>query len=362
MSNLAEDLVAAPVEAQAVITSANLVYVSDEDVGIRRRCRGKGFTYSAPNGEALDKQTRARIDKLAIPPAWRDVWICTTEDGHLQATGIDGKGRKQYIYHERWQALRQQHNFEELRAFGLALPAIRQGIERDLRRRGLCRERVLALAVDIIQHTLIRVGNPRSALENRTFGLTTLRNKHLEIQGNHIRFHFRGKSNKEHDLDIYDPRAARLLRQCQQLPGQRLFQYVDEEGRRQPIDSRDVNDYLKDLTGAHFTAKDFRTWGGTVAALEFLLMVEEPAHDERLCKRHTTAAIKHAAQSLGNTISVCRRHYVHPAVCQAYAQGLLSEQLEAALPDVPGLERLQEVERKLLGLLHHLHQQKPQST
>ncbi|MDY6813548.1 MAG: DNA topoisomerase IB [Pseudomonadota bacterium] len=337
----------------ALAAAADLVYVSDETPGISRIRRGRGYSFYRPDGELVtDQAERERLKTLAVPPAWEAVWICALPNGHLQATGRDARQRKQYIYHQRWVTLRQKVNFERMVAFGEALPAIRAGVDRDLQRRGLPRERVLALVVEVLENTLIRIGNPRSARENRTFGLTTLRNRHIELRGDRIHFAFRGKSGIEREIDVRDARCARALRRCQQLPGQRLFQYLDEDGARREVDSRDVNAYLKELAEGDFTAKDFRTWGGTLQALEFLL-AQSPADDQQARHRQSVAALRHAAEHLGNTLAVCRRHYVHPGLIEAWEAGRLGDLVRPAM-DAAARAYLEESERRLLGLLRRV--------
>ena len=304
---------------------ARLRYVAEGTPGLRRRRCGRGFSYNDACGRPLrDRDTRAWIESLVIPPAWREVWISPYRNGHILATGRDEKGRKQYIYHPRWTELRARTNFHQLLPFGRALPGLRQRIDADLRRRGLPRERVLALVVYLLQNTLIRVGNPQYARENRSYGLTTLLDRHLELDGARVHLEFRGKHGKQHSVDLRDRRVARLLRQCQELPGQELFQYLDEAGAQHTVESADVNDYLSASTGEEFTAKVFRTWGGSAAMVGALLELPPPG-SEFEARKQVREAIKLTAQRLVNTVAVCRRHYVHPRIAERYLDGSLRE-------------------------------------
>jgi DNA topoisomerase-1 len=311
-------------EALASASAAGLRYVNEGALpGWRRRRAGKGFTYQDEHGQTLrDPQPLQRIRHLAIPPAWTSVWICPWEDGHIQAIGRDAKNRKQYRYHERWRQVRDQTKFQRMAAFGAALPTIREAVDRDLRLSGLPRRKVLATVVRLLEVTRIRIGNREYADKNDSYGLTTLHDDHLDVQGARMRFHFRGKSGKEHEVTVRDRRLATVLRQCQELPGQELFQYVDEAGQRQKVGSADVNEYLREISGADFTAKDYRTWAGTVLAAERLRPVEWP-ETGKLLKRVVKDAIEAVAAALGNTPAVCRKCYVHPLVLQAFESGQL---------------------------------------
>jgi DNA topoisomerase-1 len=316
-------------EAQAFAEAASLNYVDDGAPGIVRRRAGKGFAYYAPDGLLIrEPETLDRIHRLAIPPAYRRVWICADPCGHIQATGRDDRGRKQYRYHDRWREVRDETKFARMAAFGRALPALRAKVEADLRKHGLPKEKVLATVVRLLEATLIRVGNDAYAKANRSFGLTTLRRRHVTIEGNALVFEFRGKSGVLHRTDVHDRRLSRLLRSIQELPGQRLFQYIDAEGRRRPIESHDVNAYLQETMGDAFTAKDFRTWAGTVAAAKALAMQPEPA-SERAARRAANLCVKAAAARLGNTPAVCRAAYIHPAVLKAFAERRLPKTLKA---------------------------------
>lgn len=327
---------------------AHLHYMSDERPGLSRRRHGRGFAYfDAAGAPVRDPALRTWLRELAIPPAWQEVWISPRRDGHLLATGRDEKGRKQYLYHPRWTELRAETNFHRLAEFGRGLPALRVALDADMRRRGLSRERVLALVVHLLDSTLIRVGSPRYAKENRSFGLTTLRTRHLELSGTTLRFEFRGKSGKRHRLALRDPRAARIVRACQELPGQELFQYLDDEGQRRSVDSADVNEYLARVAGDGVTAKQFRTWGGSVAMVAALRELPEPATAKAL-RQNLRLALRASAERLGNTQAVCRRHYVHPVIARLYEEG----RFFALCRDAgDGEDALSEDERALLALL-----------
>jgi DNA topoisomerase-1 len=305
--------------------AASLRYVSDGLPGIRRRGAGQGFAYVAADGRHVnDPDTLRQIKALAIPPAWTAVWICPSPRGHIQATGRDARGRKQYRYHPRWRAARDETKYGRLIAFGAALPRIRAAVERDLARPGLPREKVLATVVRLLETTRIRVGNEEYARANGSFGLTTLRTRHAAVSGSTVKFQFRGKGGKPHQVDVADQRVARVIRRCQDLPGQELFQYVDHAGEPQRIDSADVNTYLKGIAGEAFTAKDFRTWTGTVLAAVALAELG-PATSARQARRSVVRAIESVAGRLGNTVAICRKCYVHPAVIETYLEGGLAD-------------------------------------
>jgi DNA topoisomerase I len=313
--------------------TAGLRYVTDTRPGITRHRAGKHFAYRDPEGRPVrDRFEIDRIKRLAIPPAWTDVWICPNPKGHLQATGRDARGRKQYRYHPDWRSVRDATKFDRMLAFGQALPKIRERVAADMARRGLPREKVLATIVRLLETTLIRVGNPEYARENDSYGLTTLRDEHVEFNGAEIVFEFRAKAGKMQSVSLKDRRLARIVQSCQELPGQHLFQYVDEAGERQPVDSGDVNEYLREITGEPFTAKDFRTWAGTVLAS--LALREFEAFDTKAAaKRNVTRAIEQVAAQLGNTIAVCRSSYVHPDVLACYLDGSLLEFLRNRVED-----------------------------
>jgi DNA topoisomerase-1 len=298
--------------------AASLRYVSDAAPGIRRRRSGRGFSYAGPDGMRLrDKSALARIRSLAIPPAWANVWICPLAHGHLQATGRDARGRKQYRYHARWRIARDETKYERMLVFGRTLPRIRAGVGDDLALSGLPRDRVMATIVRLLETTFIRVGNEEYARLNGSFGLTTLRTHHVKIDGGTIRFRFPGKSGKLHTIALDDPYLARLVRRCRDLPGQDLFQYLDESGEPQPISSGDVNEYLRRLSDQDFTAKDFRTWAGTLLASRALAETRN-ATEENSGKSVLLRAVESVARQLGNTVAVCRKCYIHPAVLEAF--------------------------------------------
>lgn len=322
---------AGPTPADGAIEAARsgrLRWVSDADAGIRRVRRGKAFRYVDPQGRAVrNVDALSRIRSLAIPPAWTDVWICVHESGHLQATGRDARGRKQYRYHSRWRAVRDQSKYEKTIAFARSLPRIRAAVERDLALPGLPRNKVLAAIVRLLDATLIRVGNDEYARNNDSYGLTTLQDRHARIRGGTVRFEFRGKSGVKRRIELEDPRLARIVRKCQDLPGQELFQYLDDEGRAVDVASSDVNDYLREIAGADFTAKDFRTWAGTALAAQALQEFED-FDSKAAARKNVTRAIERVAQRLGNTKAVCRKCYVHPAVIDAYLDRTLVQSLQ----------------------------------
>jgi len=301
--------------------TAGLRYVTDALPGIRRQSRGDSFQFVNANGRTLrDPNTLARIKSLAIPPAWTDVWICPIGDGHLQATGRDARGRKQHRYHPRWREVRDETKFNRMCAFARALPAIRRRVNRDLAKRRLTREKVLATVVRLLEQSLVRIGNHEYARHNGSFGLTTMLDRHARVSNSAVRFQFRGKGGKSHAIGINDRRIARIVKNCQDLPGQQLFQYLDENGEVRGISSTDVNAYLRDISGADFTAKDFRTWAGTVLAA--LALHEFKKFDSQAeAKRNILRAIERVAERLGNTMAVCRKCYIHPAIFDAYLDG-----------------------------------------
>ncbi len=301
-----------------VAKNAGLRYVNDRTPGYRRRSRGKYFTYRGADGKAIrDAISLARIKKLAIPPAWRDVWICALADGHLQATGRDARGRKQYRYHAKWRTIRSENNFSRMVAFGDALPKIRKQIENDLKLPGLPQAKVVAGVIKLLDATSIRIGNAEYARDNHLFGLTTMRRRHVQVSGQNIRFQFQGKSSKQHAVEFADRRIANIIRRCQELPGKELFNYLDEQGVARDISSDHVNQYLRDVSGQVFTAKDFRTWVGTVAASCVLSQLREEDSDGT-SKQHFDTAVKAVALHLGNTPAVCRKYYIHPGLADAH--------------------------------------------
>ncbi len=315
---------------------AGLRYVSCSSPGLLRRKRGTGFAYFDREGRQVrNKQVLQRIRTLVLPPAWEQVWICPLEEGHLQATGIDARGRRQYRYHPQYRLIRNQTKFHSLLDFAKALPEIRAQVERDLRRQGLPREKVIATVVRLLETTFIRIGNEEYAKENSSFGLTTLRNRHVKFEGSGtMRFHFRGKSAQTHDIKVDDRRLARIVRECRDLPGYELFQYVDDCGELHAIDSTDVNGYLREVSGADFTAKDFRTWAGTVQTA-LALAESSPFTSETEAKRNMVEAIKHTATRLGNRPATCRNYYVHPAILDSYMEGCLADAIQKPRAEGP---------------------------
>jgi DNA topoisomerase-1 len=303
---------------------ADLFYVTDAHPGITRRRCGKGFTYRHPDGTTVSPEERARIESLAIPPAWQDVWICPLADGHIQATGRDDRGRKQYRYHQRWRDIRDANKYERLSEFGANLPDLRAKLDDDLAKRGLPEEKVLAAVVKLLDETLIRVGNDEYATTNESFGLTTIESDHVDVNGTQITFEFTGKGGIEHAVSLRDRRLASIVAACQDLPGEDLFGYVDDGGRAVDVTSTMVNDYLRSICGSNVTAKDFRTWGGTVTAAEMLAVLPVP-DDEREAKSNELIALDAAASKLRNTRTVCRNCYVHPRVPETYREGELQD-------------------------------------
>ncbi|MDR8368046.1 DNA topoisomerase IB [Pseudomonas sp. JL3] len=330
------------------VLPSDLHYVDDSHPGITRKLlRGK-FCYFDPAGQRItDPDEIKRINALAVPPAYIDVWICPDPRGHLQATGRDARGRKQYRYHPRWREVRDADKYSRLRDFGLALPKLRKQLETLLAAPGFSRDKVMATVITLLDATLIRVGNTQYARDNRSYGLTTLRNRHVEVNGSAILFQFRGKSGIEHQITVKDRRLARIIKRCLEIPGQNLFQYLDENGERHTISSSDVNAYLQTLTGADFTAKDYRTWAGSALALAVLRELQWESEAD--AKRHVVEMVKNVARQLGNTPAVCRKCYIHPAVVDGFMRGALSE-----LPRSRGRKRLRAEEVALAVLLEKL--------
>lgn len=335
------------IEAQRHARASGLIYVSDAEPGIRRKRAGKGFSFIGPDGRAIkDEKSLARIRKLAIPPAYTDVWICTKERGHLQATGRDARGRKQYRYHAEWRTTRDDGKFSRMIEFGSRLPKLRRRLKRDLALSGLPKDKVLAVVVTLLNETLIRVGNEEYARTNKSYGLTTLRNQHVKfLKDGRATFSFRGKSGRPHDIVLDDTRLTRLIKRCQNLPGQQLFQYIDDEGNRQPIDSGMVNDYIRSAmceNGAEgFTAKDFRTWGGTLRAIAYLACHEcEDEASEREFKRCVVQTAQEVSEALRNTPAVCRKSYINPVVFDAWRSGSISKLVPHTAVSPRGLEKI----------------------
>lgn len=315
--------------APATARQVGLRYVGDNAPGIARVADGDAFRYIGPDGKTIrDEATLARIRSLAIPPAWTDVWICAWENGHIQATGRDAKRRKQYRYHPQWRNVRDEAKYERMLGFGKALPAIRKSASEALALPGLPREKVLATIVVLLEATMMRVGNEQYARHNKSFGLTTLRDRHAHIDGGEVEFRFRGKSGVQHAVRVDDPRLARIIRRMRDLPGQELFQYVDDDGEQRTVGSADVNDYLREITGEDFTAKDFRTWSGTLLAA-MALQEYEKFDSEAQAKKNVVRAIESVAERLGNTPSICRKCYVHPTVIESYLDGTMLQAMRA---------------------------------
>jgi len=315
-----------------------LSYMHDDVPGIARLRRGGGFGYRAPNGRPLrEPAVLARIRSLAIPPAWTAVWISPSGRGHVQATGRDARGRKQYRYHAAWRKQRDEDKYDRLADFARALPSIRRRVQADLRLPGLPRDKVIAAVVRLLERTFIRVGNERYARENGSYGLTTLRTRHVNVAGARIRFHFRGKSGKEHEVELDDPQLARIIRRCRELPGYELFQY-QEEGVQRSVDSADINAYLQRITGRDYSAKDFRTWGGTLMA-GFALGKLPAAQSETQAKQAIIEAIRATAAELGNTVAICRKCYIHPRVLESYQTGKLAAKAPARVAGLSAIER-----------------------
>jgi DNA topoisomerase-1 len=319
MSNLPEsEIVTHSAEAAE---EAGLRYVSDDQPGYRRELKDRDFDYSDAEGKPiLDEQRLLRIKRLAIPPAWKDVWICPSPNGHIQATGRDARGRKQYRYHDRWREVRDENKYDRMIDFSHALPKIRRRVDKDMALPGLPRNKVLATVVQLLERTFIRVGNEEYARENKSFGLTTMQDRHVDVKGSKMRFRFKGKSGRQREVELTDRRIAKIIAKLQDLPGQELFQYVDDQGVVHDVTSQDVNDYLREIGGKDFSAKDFRTWGGTVLAAIALSRVGA-FETKKQAKANIKSAISAVAKLLGNTPAICRRCYVHPAIFESYLNG-----------------------------------------
>ncbi len=328
----------------------DLVYVSDKERGIQRVIKGNDFIYKINNTRVKDKEVLARIKSLVLPPAWQQVWICTSPNGHLQATGIDANGRKQYRYHHLWTALRKQTKFLHLRDFGNSLPRIRSQIKADLALSGLCRQKVLAAVVSLMEYTGIRVGNNFYEKLYGSFGLTTLKNKHVTITGEKMTFSFKGKKGVSQNITLKSRRLARIVQQCRDIPGKELFQYYDGDGVKKSIDSGMVNDYIKEICGKDFTAKDFRTWTGTVSALEALIKCE-CCDTITETNRNMIEALDIAAKRLGNTRTVCKKYYVHPIVLEYYSDKTLGKYVEQVSKSTSGSEEYTHEEQVLMKML-----------
>jgi DNA topoisomerase-1 len=320
-------------DGQISALGGRLRHTSDRRPGFQRKRRGTGFRYFTAEGKPVSRADMKRIRELAIPPAWEQVWICPHPNGHLQVTGRDAKGRKQYLYHAQWHAIRKETKFHRLTEFGQALPRIRRRVRRDLRLRGLPREKVVAVVVRLLERTHIRVGNPEYADENQSFGLSTMRNRHVQVRGQRLQFRFRGKSGKFHEIDLANKRLARIVKRCQDLPGYELFQYIDPEGEIRDVTSENVNDYLRTIAGEEFSAKDFRTWAGTTLAAK-ILQHRDVDDNTKPTESALVKAIDEVAAALGNTRAVCRKYYIHPAIMDAYLRGVLTQSFTDQSPRV----------------------------
>ncbi len=340
------------VENRQAAEHVGLRYVTDQEPGITRKRRGKSFEYLDSKGKKIKAaKTLARIESLVIPPAWECVWICRSPEGHLQCTGYDVKNRKQYMYHPEWSRIRNENKFSRLAHFGELLPTIRKQVKKDLSQRKFTKEKVLAAIVALMQSTRIRIGNDFYAEENDSYGLTTMRNRHVKVTGNKIHFRFKGKSGVLHEMDLKDSTLSRIVKHCQELPGQELFAYEDDDGNAHDIGSEDVNNYLKTITGDQITAKDFRTWSGSVKALEILLSSDDPPDTAKeFFKRREVSTIKDVALHLGNTVAICRKYYVHPLVFSADKKGDLYSTSKSVKRSHAGLSREESI---LLKLLHN---------
>src|SRR6476620_5891025 len=337
-------------DSAEVAEEAGLRYVSDEQPGYSRRAKGDDFEYFDADGKLIEDEQRVlRIKRLAIPPAWTDVWICPSPNGHIQATGRDARRRKQYRYHERWRELRDENKFGRLADFAKALPKIRRRVAQDMTLPGLPRQKILATVVWLLERTFIRVGNEEYARENKSFGLTTMRTRHVTVKGDRLRFRFRGKSGRQHEVDITDRRIAKIVSKCQDLPGQELFQYVNGEGEARDVTSQDVNDYLREITNENFTAKDFRTWAGTVLTA-IALSAQGDFETKKQAKANVKTAICAVAQLLGNTPAICRKCYVYPAIVETYLSRTQIAGLEPTIKN-PDKINLRTVERALVKFL-----------
>ena len=341
------------VDPEAAAEEAGLRYVTDRNTGYARKRNGDDWEYFDADLERItDEKRLMRIRRLAIPPAWDRVWICPSPNGHLQATGYDARRRKQYLYHERWREVRDEAKYEKMVLFGQALPKIRKRVEKDLSLPNLPRKKVLATIVELLDRTFIRIGNEEYAKQNKSFGLTTLRNRHVDVEGITVRFQFRGKSGVKHEKELVDRRVAKIIRKLQDLPGQELFQYLDDNGERRSVTSQDVNDYLKEITGDDFSAKDFRTWAGTVLAC-LALKTQQGFTTKKEAKAKVKDAISAVAHILGNTPSVCRKCYIHPTVVESYFDGTLIEALKQQTAETL-LEKIDDLREEEIAVLKFL--------
>ncbi|HEX8316403.1 MAG TPA: DNA topoisomerase IB [Flavisolibacter sp.] len=335
--------------------AADLVYVSDKDPGIIRQKKGSGFSYTYKDETVTDEKILERIKKLAIPPAWTKVWICKKETGHIQATGFDVKGRKQYRYHPQWNLMRNETKFHRLFEFGKVLPSIRLKVEEDLGKKELSEEKVLATVVSLMERTFIRIGNDDYEKLYGSYGLTTLKDNHVKVVGSTVQFSFKGKKGIYHNITLKNPKLARLVKQCRDIPGKELFQYFDRDGNRRSIDSGMVNLYIKEASGGDFTAKDFRTWAGTLHILQCFCSQENPETDTD-CKRNILSALDEVSEKLGNTRTVCKKYYVHPGIIRLYEDRSLARYIKQ-LDDIEKndhLTGLTSEERVLMKILKQL--------
>ena len=346
---------------QQAAKTSGLRYVTDDIPGIARRGKAKKFCYYGPGGERLRSPAELRrITSMAVPPAWQHVWISPFPDSHLQATGRDARNRKQYRYHARWRNLRDQTKYDRMILVGAILPKLRARVAKDLAVPGLPRAKVIATVVKLLETTFIRIGNTEYARENNSFGLTTLRNRHVKVRGSKIRFRFNGKSGIDHEVDFSDKKLARIVRRCQELPGQELFQYFDADGKPGGINSTDINEYLREATGFDLTAKDFRTWAGTVLAMRAFGNIEQ-ATSKTQAKRNVVQAVGIVARQLGNTRAVCQKCYIHPAIVNAYLDGslvkMLARQSRRGRTQLP--HSLTPAESAVMAILNQTHVAEP---
>jgi len=352
-----ESLDLTPRPPEEFAREAGLRYVTDGEPGIRRVRRGKGFSYHTPAGRLVtSKEERERIGELAIPPAWNEVWICADSTGHIQATGRDAEGRKQYRYHPAWTEIRARRKFHRMAAFGRTLPRIRRRVQRDLRREGMPRQKVMAVLVRLLDLTGIRIGNPDSSRNNGSYGLTTLRRKHVDFTDEGARVRFRGKGGKDQEVGLDDERLAGILQACYEIPGHELFQYQDENGERHPVAAADVNAYIREAGGEDFTARDFRTWSGTIQLLEALARLPS-ARDDAARRKQLREGFDLVAGALGNTPAICREFYVHPVLVDTHMEGRLGEFLETVNPEK--VRGLRQAERRFLALLDQTEESGP---
>ena len=355
MAKIPENLVV-KVDPEVSAEEAGLRYTHDDSPGISVKRKGDKVEYFDPNGvKIIDEKILGRIKSLAIPPAWKEIWICTKPNGHLQATGIDSRGRKQYRYHPKWREVRDATKYDRMIAFGYSLPKIRRRISQDLELPGMPKDKILATIVQLLEKTLIRVGNEEYAEENQSYGLTTMRNKHVKVRGSEVKFEFKGKSGVKHKISLSDKRLAKIIKKVQDLPGYELFQYIDDNAEKRSIDSSDVNQYLKEISGQDFTAKDFRTWHGTMLAADALLKMEDFTSQTQ-AKKLVVQAVEEVSSQLGNTKAVCRKCYIHPIIIERFLEGKLKTELEEAksIQFEEGFTRLRKGEVEVISYLKRI--------